>query len=228
MAVDDIYTKALLHMNGANGGTTFIDESGKTWTRAGTAQISTARYKFGGASMLSDGNGDYIYGNGSADFAFGTGDFTIDFWLYITSGFNIFDFRPVGTNGDYINAVWNGTNIRLRNSTTYILDGTITVSASAWTHVEISRAGTTLRLFVNGVLDNSVTNSTNWLVGANRPLISGESYNAGVSGINGNYDEFRISKGIARHTAAFIPNTREYGQRVPKAGGVFLSDFGVM
>ena len=65
MAVDDSYTKALLHMDGADGSTTFIDESGKTWTRAGNAQIDTSQYKFGGASGLFDGSGDWVDTPGS-------------------------------------------------------------------------------------------------------------------------------------------------------------------
>src|SRR5689334_6463249 len=48
--VDDSYTKALLHFNGSDGSTTFTDESGKTWSVNGDAQIDTAQSEFGGAS----------------------------------------------------------------------------------------------------------------------------------------------------------------------------------
>ena len=58
--VDDTYTKSLLHFNGSDGSTTITDESGKTWTAYDNAQIDTAQSKFGGASMLLDGVGDYI------------------------------------------------------------------------------------------------------------------------------------------------------------------------
>lgn len=47
MAVDDGYTVVLLHMNGTDASTTFTDESGKTWTAGGNAQIDTAQSKFG-------------------------------------------------------------------------------------------------------------------------------------------------------------------------------------
>jgi hypothetical protein len=73
MPVDDIYTKSLLHFDGDNASTTFLDESGKTWTRYGDAQISTAQNKFGPSSGLFDGTGDYITTPQNADFDFGDG-----------------------------------------------------------------------------------------------------------------------------------------------------------
>ena len=81
MAVDDSYTKALLHFNGSDTSTTFTDESGKTWTGAVTAQLDTAQKKFGTASLLLDGDSDYISTPDHADFDVGSGDFTIDFWV---------------------------------------------------------------------------------------------------------------------------------------------------
>lgn len=81
MAVDDSYTKALLHFNGIDTSTTFRDESGKTWTGGGTAQLDTAQKKLGTASLLLDGNSDYISTPDHADFDVGSGDFTIDFWV---------------------------------------------------------------------------------------------------------------------------------------------------
>ena len=67
MAVDDGYTVALLHMDGADTSTTFTDESGKTWTANGNAQIDTAQSVFGGASGLFDGTGDYLSASDHAD-----------------------------------------------------------------------------------------------------------------------------------------------------------------
>ena len=78
-AVDDGYTVALLHMNGVDNSTTFTDESGKSWTANGDAQISTSQSKFGGASGLFDGTGGLSISD-SDDFYL-PADFTIDFWL---------------------------------------------------------------------------------------------------------------------------------------------------
>ena len=77
----DAYTKALLHFDGADESTTFTDESGKTWTAQDNAQLDTSVKKFGTASGLFDGTGDYVDSEVSADFGFGTDDFTVDFWM---------------------------------------------------------------------------------------------------------------------------------------------------
>jgi len=78
MAVDDSYTKLLLHMDGADGSTTFTDEAGHTVTANGNAQIDTAQNVFGGASGLFDGSSGYLTVPDSEDWNFGTGDFTFD------------------------------------------------------------------------------------------------------------------------------------------------------
>lgn len=81
LSVDDSYTVSLLHMNGVDGSTTFTDESGKSWTAKGNAQIDTAGSRFGGASALFDGSGDYMELPDHEDFNVGSGDFTVDFWF---------------------------------------------------------------------------------------------------------------------------------------------------
>src|SRR5690606_25335751 len=79
---------ALLDFNGVNGSTTFIDQSPapKTVTRSGSAQISTAQFKFGSGSLLLDGaDSDINFGNVS-DFGFGTGDFTWECFVWRSNG----------------------------------------------------------------------------------------------------------------------------------------------
>ena len=55
--------KLLLPFDGSNGATSTTDSSNtnNSVTFAGTAQISTAQSKFGGSSLLLDGNSDYVY-----------------------------------------------------------------------------------------------------------------------------------------------------------------------
>jgi hypothetical protein len=78
----DAYTVLMLHMDGVDTCTHFLDSelTPKAVTAVGNAQIDTAQSKFGNASALFDGAGDYLSVPDSADWAFGTGAFTIDFW----------------------------------------------------------------------------------------------------------------------------------------------------
>ena len=84
-AWDDV--KLLLNFNGSNAATTTTDasDSGHSITFNGTAQISTAQSKFGGSSVLFDGNSDYLTIADHADWDLGSDDFTIEYWVRFTA-----------------------------------------------------------------------------------------------------------------------------------------------
>ena len=79
MAVD-AYTKLLLHCDGYNSGTTFTDDgdTGHTPVANGDVQMDTSESKFGTASALFDGDGDFISVPDHADWAFSNGALTIE------------------------------------------------------------------------------------------------------------------------------------------------------
>lgn len=194
----------LLHCDGTNGSTTFTDNSPtpKTITVIGNAQISTAQSKFGGASALFDGTGDELTAPTSPDFAFGTADFTIEFWYRsaLATGQNVFDIRPSGSNGAYP-ALFVGTSGEVSyyvNSAYRILSGAGAVTANTWTHIAVTRAGTSTKLFIQGAQAGSTwTDATTYAQSVVR---------IGVSA-NGNLDDIRITKGVARYTTTFTPHT---------------------
>lgn len=221
-AVDDSYTVALLHCDGANNSTTFTDESGKTWTASGNAVISTAQSVFGGAACAFDGNGDYITASDSADWAFGAGDFTIDFRVRFAS-------LPTSGLSQYIYSQYvdtsNRTGIVLFNSGgvytwrffnqgggafTVIADAVHSgISANTWYHVAVSRSGNDYRWFVNGAQIGSTTTDAD----AHSDIAASAQigrYDGTLAWLNGYLDEFRISKGIARWTANFTPPGSAY------------------
>jgi hypothetical protein len=103
----------LLHMDGANGGTSFPDNSNSahTVTAVGNANTNTSVKKFGTASLQEDGNGDYLSIPDSSDFDIGlpvgysNEPFTIEFWarLNSTGGTQMF----LGKGGG--SASWNSS-----------------------------------------------------------------------------------------------------------------------
>lgn len=216
MAVDDSYSKSLLHFDGTDASTTFTDESGKTWTAAGNAQIDTAQSKFGGASGLFDGTGDYIDTPDSADFDVGSGDFTIDFWVRRAGTTDEFILgqcdasATTSTRSWYVDFVSNAPrSVVFTGTTAKVATSSTTISDTNWHHLAMVRNGNTLYIYVDGtnrgtvdVTGVTVNNS------ANKPAIGrfGESANY----FNGHIDEFRFSKGIARWTANFTPPTSAY------------------
>ena len=207
-------TELLLHIDGSNNSTSFVDSSknGFTVTAVGNAKISTDQSKFGGSSAVFDGTGDYLTLGGEAAFAFGTGDFTIEMWVYFNTisgdGF-LYDSR--GPNGLYPSIYRNGSVIRyFTNSANRIASGT--VAANQWYHVAVVRSGGTTALFLNGSQQGTYADTNTYLNDALRPIIGavGQSGFVGVSSLNGYIDELRIVKGRALYTSNFTPERKPY------------------
>ncbi|MGY8868033.1 MAG: hypothetical protein ACKVJK_20705, partial [Methylophagaceae bacterium] len=53
----------------------------KNQSAVGAAQLSTTQKKFGSASLLLDGDADYVSMGANDDFGFGTGDFTLECFI---------------------------------------------------------------------------------------------------------------------------------------------------
>jgi len=217
----------LLHGNGTNGSTTITDNSPapKTVTAVGNAQISTAQSKFpGGSSIAFDGNGDYLSTATGSDFVIGFSDFTIEFWAWKSAnGANSYDgvVSSDVTSGTtpFPGSATNGFTVELSAARGFIFIANDTALASynfnpndsTWRHYAVARSGNQLRLFTDGMLRATQTNSTN--LNANYSIRVG-SYGA-LSGatafwFNGYIDDLRVTKGIARYTSNFDPPTAPF------------------
>ena len=223
MAVDDSYTKALLHFNGSDTSTTFTDGSGKTWTGGGTAQLDTDQKKFGTASLLLDGDSDYISTPDHADFDVGSGDFTIDFWVRFNAlpgagGYAALYSQRTTSSSNNAMTLWYSGNDKW--SFSYSTDGssylniegltTHTPSLNTWYHIACVRNGSNLDIYIDGSKQTTKTISGTIYNSTATPLIGAANPGTPISFLNGWIDEFRFSKGIARWTANFTPQSEEY------------------
>lgn len=205
----DIYTVLLLDFDGTDASTVFTDTAReKTVTVVGNAQIDTAQFKFGTASGLFDGSGDYLTLDGSADFTFGTGDFTIEFFVRFNSvGAQkaLIDFRPSAGNGNYPYIFRSSGNVLIYfNNSSNRITGTTTVTTGTWYHVALARSGTSTKLFLNGTQEGSTyTDSSAYAVGASRPTIATDGNNTAATNFDGWIDNLRVQKGIATYTGNF-------------------------
>lgn len=215
---------SLLHFDGADGSTTFTDETGNQWVAGNQAKISTTQSKFGGSSLLLDGSSDYIDCSPSDTslLAFGTGDFTIEAWIYVASlstRFVILDSRTSGLNSGVMFHVgaeaYNGALILEMRSPGYA-GGNATpggvVPLNTWTHVAVTREGNFYHFFVNGVLQSSGVNGSGsgWNYTNGRYRIGYVNDNNAAYSANGYIDELRVTKGVARYTANFTPPTAPF------------------
>lgn len=207
----------LLHMNGADGSTTFTDSSlnNYTVTRYGDAQISTAQAKYGGAAGYFDGSGGYLSANFPVDW---TNDvYTIEAWIYAIS---LGEARAIlGNHTGYANgfAVYTYSDGRLgmgRMNINEVTTSAGTISTNTWYHIavvkEVSGApnlGDNTKLFVNGNLTNFSGSAGSGTIWPNTPneirvgFFDPENGNTW----HGYIDDLRITKGVARYTSNFTP-----------------------
>jgi hypothetical protein len=218
----DNFTVLMLHLDGTNGSTTFLDSSltPKTVTRGGNTVISSIQSVFGNSSAYFDGTGDYLSVADSASWHFDNENFTVDFWVRFTelrsqsrfyqqytSSTNAHSFR-LYNDGTYYYLAWYTYN----TTATYLTSRWDDVAINTWYHIAVVREGPTItKLYVNGIqLGNTFTN--NYTV----PNSSSTFYIGGVGGgtdadsLKGYLSEYRISKGTARWTSNFNPPNIPY------------------
>lgn len=178
---------------------------------ASTAQISTAQSKFGTGSMYFNGSTDYLK-LPVKTVEFGTGDFTVEAWVYITQKTvqnNIMDSRSSSGGANPFMFSISGTNAYLWYWTGTAYYTTNTVPLNTWTHVAISRTSGTVKMFIDGVIGYSGSDTSN-MTGT-----STTTFNIGTGGpltgwFNGYMDDFRITKGVGRYLYNFTPPTKAY------------------
>lgn len=213
----DEFTVLLMHFEGVDASTTFTDSSiySHTITAQANAQIDTAQSKFGSSSGLFDGGSDCLLLDGSDDFAFGSDDFTIEAFIRqdVLDADNryFYDSRPsASTDDDYPGLMLTSAGVLRFVSGDVVVIGGPTLSVGVWYHVAVTRESGVSRLFVNGVLVGSASDTTVYRNGASRPVIGSQGRNTGDDEWRGWLDELRVSNGIARWTANFTPPTVAY------------------
>jgi hypothetical protein len=90
-------------------------------------------------------------------------------------------------------------------TTALVFSSSASLSANTWTHVAVTRSGTTLRCFINGALDTTVTSSYDFNNAGT--FYVGVYGSASVNYFNGYMSNVRCVKGSAVYTSAFTPST---------------------
>lgn len=159
-----------------------------------------------GGSLYFDGSADYLSCPSSTAYDFGTGDFTIELFAYRTGA---------GTGDRFLISRGNSTNFLLRwttgGSLQFYINGslklayTFAFALNTWCHIAVTRSGTDLRMYVDGVSVANTTDSTSFSTSANTVVIGDQ---AGFDSFAGYISNARILKGTAQYTgASFTPPT---------------------
>jgi hypothetical protein len=192
--------------------------------------LDNTRKKFGSASARFDGSAHLsLADDPSLEL---DGDFTIEYWFY-TDAHPSTTVMPLSktTGSSALAGSWSfglvvSGNLKFYNHGTGdpqqpteigVLGA---IAPTTWHHVALTRSGTTLRGFIDGVLGFTVANTINW-TNAGDLMVGTESGVAGQN-ITGNIQDLRITKGLARYTESFSRPTKSYA--IGEKGRSFLND----
>lgn len=208
---------SLHHFEGANASTTIVDETGKIWTSATSAQISTTQKKFGNSSCsIANSANSKFSSPESTDFNFGTDEFTISVWVYNTVATNTIHRNIITKRNSWGATTCAWTLMRYANTGIYKFEGwsggsngsnfgadfgTTPGALNTWEFLTVSRKGAYLYLGLNGKIVNKAYFPHNIDDTSSLPIIIG---NEGQSNANmqfaGFIDELKIVKGAAIYT----------------------------
>lgn len=207
----------LLTCDGNNGGTTFTDSSQNAIAQSSvtTTSIDTAAPKFGtGAMNFGVGTGSQVLypmaAGGPLDLR--GGDFTIEMWVKPAQAQSASKaLLSENVNPPQINLLWNsgtpGFQFNFKTTVASLSCGNapFTIVAGVWTHLAVVLSGTAVTLYVNGVAQTGVASTAgNPLIAPTAALVFGSSAGSGQNW-QGEIDDVRITKGLARYTSNFTP-----------------------
>ena len=193
-----------------NTGHTFTDSSPSAHALTPTGQVhhSGVQEKVGSTSLKFDGSTAYLEAPASADWNFGSGDATIECWFYPTSSSGVQRILSSQSAGLWI-LWWNrngNRKVSINGNVVTESHSSNAFSLNTWHHAAITKIGTAIKLYVNGVQEIAVTASGNF-TDTSATMIAGAYSGDGSEKFNGYIDEIRICKGLAVYTGAFTPQT---------------------
>ena len=155
-----------------------------------------------------DGTGDYLSVGDQSAFEFGSGNYTVEFWWFATTSAdqNLIG-KWDGGGSEWILQWRNAGYFRWAANGGVISDATISLSLNTWNHIAISKSGTSLRIFVNGIQRN--TTATEGTISATSAslTIAAAQLNSTPFYTTGQLSNIRIVKGTAVYTSDFTVPT---------------------
>lgn len=212
------YVTLLLSGDGTNNANNnvFRDSSNNnfTVTRNGNPTQGTFSPYGNNWSNYFDGGATYLSVPTNSAFVFGTGDFTIEAWVYMTalpgaSGAQIVGHHNSGVVAQWIILLGESSTLfytQIPNNPSVSRIDAAGIPLNTWTHLAMTRSGTTMRGFINGFQVGSVSNSLN-LTDPSVPVTIGADNDGSDCRFTGYISNVRVVKGTALYTASFTPSS---------------------
>jgi hypothetical protein len=178
------------------------------------ARVNTSVKKYNNASLYFDASASSWLPTTPA-FGYGTGDWTIEFWLYlnaVTTQNVVSNLSATAGTQPHI-YYSSGVGLLYHTASATRITGTA-LSTATWYHIAVCKASGSTKMFYNGTQTGSTyTDANNY--GTSNPLSMGDYFTTyptlgGTLRLNGYIDDLRITKGFARYTANFTAPTAAF------------------
>lgn len=169
----------------------------KPLSLVGAVAINSTTKKFGTHSVQFQDTTGAIYAPKHTDWRFASTDWAVEFWVNTTATTGELFNNPVSgvgyirmymTGGKVYAGTWNGG-----------VTTAVALNDGNWHHLAFTRSGTTQTLYVDGAVSGTYAQAAGSDQFTVRPFMG--------SGFVGFMDDFRVTMGIARYTAAFTAPT---------------------
>ena len=180
-----------------------IDSNNVSLTKAGNLTVNptnpfvpNTQYAAYGSTYFDGTTDSLTITPAQASLGLGTGDFTVECWAYRTA---VSNYQVIIKLNDYSNGLVVRTESPGYNDNFYYVgvgydwNPTLNFPANTWTHICVTRQSGTLRLFVNGIIIVSVTNTSNMVL---------SPAEIGSNGYIGYISNIRVVKGTAVYATA--------------------------
>jgi hypothetical protein len=225
----------LLHMDGAQDSTTFVDSSKNNITVTTASAVSPRISNYAPYIKYGSGGGDFrtvrpvalkVVGRSELNLGGSSGSWTVEGWyLLMDGGTNQGVFSNQLQDGETSGYGWlcyfariSSTNWSLGlygrddSGQNLLFAFSSAFPVGVYTHVAVTFDGTSARIFVDGVLKTTVAKNSNAFSGVDEFYIGQAKY--GPSGTvwrnAGTIDDFRVTVGVCRYTSSFTPPTAAY------------------
>ena len=202
------YNSLLLKATGTGDNNTFDDASTSNHTITGNGDVPQGSYSpFREPGYAVDFAGEWTKIKDST-FTFGTGDYTIEGWIFPhgTGNCDVIDLRGGGNfNQGPALTLKSGNKIWPYYGGGQFTTGNIAIKPNEWSHIALVRTSGTLKAFVNGLQDFSVSDTTNCNGTSSVDNGLGANY-SGASKFDGHLFDWRVTN-TAVYTSNFAPPT---------------------
>lgn len=180
-------------------------------------ELSNVQHKFGTHSLRCGTTQKINNLAILSDMAFQSYDFTLDFWAFPTnlSAYGSSASVPFASAYRSLAVYLYSDRITLAATHTpgswdFEVSEAVSLSTNTWYHIAVTRSGSKIYLFLNGVKTIEINYGTNAISKSYPFTIGSNTYSDGDRRFTGFIDEFRYIREVAVWTDDFTPPTEPY------------------